>query len=113
MRSSAFVRRLGLVMLLCGLFLVGLMGTITFYMTPLLLHPGAEVAGGGRFTGDAEQARTILQLFWAVIAFGVAAMAAGAWQMITARRDRLVTIGILVLAGLLFLAARATGLMLG
>ncbi len=108
MRTPSTVRRLGLLMLLRGIFLTGFMGVITFNMTPMLLHPGQEVYGGGRFTGDADQARMVLQIFWPVMALGVAAMTAGTWQMVTARRDRLVTLGILALAAVLFLAARGT-----
>jgi len=106
-------RRLGLPMLLCGVFLTGFVGVITFNLAPMLLHPGQDVYGGRRFTGDADQARTVLQIFWLVIAVGAAAMAAGTWQMVTGRRDHLVMLGVLPLAAALFLAARGTMTSLG
>lgn len=112
MRTPGTVRMLGTFMFLCGLFITALMGVITWNMWWMLHNPGQETLSGGRFTGTADQAGMILQLFWLVIAFGVAAMAAGLWQMITARRDRIVVIGVLLLAAVLFLVARQTGMML-
>ena len=108
MRSSRAVRTLGVTMALCGMFLVGLMGTITFKMLPVLMHPGVDAYGGGRFNGTDEQASMILSMFGLVIAFGAAAMGIGGWQAVTGRRNRTVTIAILAFAALLFFVARAT-----
>jgi predicted nucleic acid-binding Zn ribbon protein len=104
MLSSRAVRRRGLVMLLAGSFVLSLMGAITYTLTPMLTSSG--------FSGTPEQARTIIQFCWMVIAFGVIGAAAGAWQLATARRNRLVTTGMLALAGLVVIAARATDLAL-
>lgn len=112
MRTPTNVRILGTVMFLCGLFLTVLMGVIASNMWWMLHHPGQQTYSGSSFNGSADQASTILQLFWLVIAFGIAAMAAGLWQMITARRDRIVVIGVLLLAALLFFVARQTKMML-
>ena len=112
MRTPRTVRILGLVMFLCGLVITGLVGAITWNMSWVLNHPGQTDYGGSRFTGDAGQARMILQLFWVLIGFGIAAMAAGIWQMVTARRDRWLVLGVLLLALIVFLVARETKLML-
>ena len=112
MRTPKTVRILGGVMFACGLFITGMMAVILSYLSPTLGRPGQEMPGGSRFTGTADQASMILQLFWLLIAFGVAAMAAGLWQMITARRDRIVVIGVLLLAVILFFVARETKIML-
>ena len=112
MRQPKTVRILGIVMFLCGLFITVLIGVIFSNMSWMLGHPGEETLSRSRFTGTAEQADTIRQLFWLLIAFGLAAMLAGLWQAITARRDRIVVIGVLLLAAVLFLFARQTKLML-
>src|SRR3712207_2705890 len=49
-RTAKVVRRLGWLQLLIGLFLVGLMGTITYNLAPALLNPAAAT-DGSRFTG--------------------------------------------------------------
>lgn len=107
MRSPQADRAFGLVLLGCGLFVTATMGAVTWYVAPLLAAPGVEPEGA-RFAGDPAQARTILQFLWLTIAFGVAAAAAGAWKIATARRGPLVTVAVLALAGLLVVAAKAT-----
>ncbi len=104
MQSSRSVRRRGVVMLVAGAFLLCLMGAITYTLTPMLTS--------GSFSGTPEQARTIIQLFWLLLAFGAVGAVAGAWQSITAKRNRFVTTGMLALAGLVVIAARATDLAL-
>src|SRR6267142_1585500 len=70
LRTTRFVRRLGWVQLIIGLFLVGLMGTIIFSLAPTLLQPG-EIDRGSAFTGSPEQAQLILGVFGLVIVFGL------------------------------------------
>src|SRR5437868_3057627 len=72
MRSVGESPLRGIVLLLCGLFLLGLMGTIAYNMYPTLTHPGVRIEGS-TFTGTADQARITLLLFAAVIAFGLVA----------------------------------------
>ena len=100
------VRRLGWVLLLLGLFLVGLMGTITWNLYPSMTHPGVADAGGSTFTGTTQQARDALQLFGMVMAFGLLSTVNGLWQIATGRRN-LAFVGVtLVLAAALYFAAR-------
>jgi hypothetical protein len=104
MRSSRNLRARGGVLLACGLFLIGLMGWITWKMTPSLLHAGKE-AGGTTFEGKPEQARMILSLFWAVIAFGIVAAVNGVYQLATGRKSRVLVLLSLGLAALIVAAA--------
>jgi MFS family permease len=97
------VRRLGWLQLFAGLFLVALMGTITYNLAPLMLRAG-ERAGGARFTGTAEQAQLILGLFGLVIAFGLASMLSGLWHIKTGRRNKWIfflLLGLVAVLGLI------------
>jgi predicted nucleic acid-binding Zn ribbon protein len=104
MRSSRNLRVRGGVLLACGLFLLGLMGWITWIMTPSLLYPGEE-AGGMTFTGKPDQARMILWLFWAVITFGAVATVNGLYQLATGRKNRALVLVSLGLAAIIVVAA--------
>lgn len=97
LRTAKQVRRLGWLQLLIGLFLVGLMGTITYNLAPALLPlPGAP-QGGARFTGTPEQAQLILALFGLVIAFGLGSILSGLWQIKTGRRNKWLFIAMVLL----------------
>lgn len=110
MRTPKMVQRLGWMLLLLGLFLVGLMGTVTWNMAPALLHPYAP---DSNFTGTAEQARMILRLFAIVIVFGIGTMINGAYQIVTRRRNGWITAATLGLAVVLFVVAWVTNRGLG
>jgi hypothetical protein len=90
-------RARGWVLLCVGLFLVLFMGAIAVMAGGPLLHPGVEV-GGSTFTGTPEQARTVLQLFGAVILFGAVSASYGVYMIVTGRQSR----GFLVASLLLF-----------
>lgn len=87
LRTAKQVRRLGWMQLLIGVFLIGLMGTITYNLAPLLLQAG-ESAGGARFTGTPQQAQLILALFGMVLLFGLGSLVSGVWQIRTGRRNK-------------------------
>ncbi|HYG12174.1 MAG TPA: hypothetical protein VD835_19665 [Pyrinomonadaceae bacterium] len=97
LRTAKQVRRLGWLQLLIGVFLVGMMGTITYNLTPLMFPSGATGSGGARFTGTTEQAQLILALFGMVIAFGLGSILSGIWQIKTGRRNKWLFIGMVVL----------------
>jgi MFS family permease len=98
LRTARQVRRLGWMQLAIGMFLVGLMGTITYNVAPLLLPPPvAPAAGGARFTGTPEQAQMILGLFAMVIVFGLGSIVSGLWQIKTGRRNKWLFIIMVVL----------------
>lgn len=102
--STKQVRRLGWVQFGAGLFLVGMMGAVTYNVAPMMLRPGVETAGGSRFTGTAGQALLIFGLFGLVIFFGLTSMASGIYQAKTGRRNRLIFVFMLGLFGVLMAA---------
>src|SRR5262245_47092335 len=73
----------GIVLLLCGLFLVIGMGVITINMYPTLSNPGVRMLDGTRWSGSPESARMALLTFYAVIAFGLVATANGIYMLVT------------------------------
>jgi hypothetical protein len=67
----------GVVQVVLGVFLVGLMGTITVRMGPMLLAAPDAIAGGSRFNASQGAARLVLALFGAVMLFGAVTIAHG------------------------------------
>ena len=100
MRTPRSVRIAGWVLVACGVFLVGFMSYLWSVLAPLMSHPGNTTAGA-TFTGTAEQAQTILNVFGAVIVFGLGSLAYGLWMIVTGRRSIALMIGLLVLAAAL------------
>jgi len=90
----------------CGLFLVGMMGTITWLTAPRMLRPGVEI-DGTTFTGTPAEAETFLSLFALVILFGLLSLANGIYMIVARRQSRAFTILTLVLATLLYAFAQA------
>ena len=78
----------GIVLLVCGLIMLIMMGTITFNLYPELTNPGMRMEDGGSWTGGAESARMVLLLFFALIAFGVVATANGIYMLITKQQTK-------------------------
>lgn len=111
--SPTSIRRRGWLLLLIGLFLIGLMGTITFNLAPGLLFPGETLADGSRFTGTAEQAQFIFGIFALVIMFGVMSATSGLWQIVTGRRNKTLVVVMLVLFVALLIAGWVTRRVLG
>lgn len=104
MRTSKQVRLLGFAQLVLGLFLIGFMGAITFYLAPLMLNPAAADAGTS-FTGTSAQAKIILILFGLVMAFGAGSGLSGLWQIVTGRRNKWITLIALAICALLIIFA--------
>jgi MFS family permease len=100
MRTPRTIRALGWLLLACGVFLVGLMSYLWTVLAPAMAHPG-DLTGGTTFTGTAEQGRTILTVFGAVIVFGLASIGYGLWMIVTGRRSIAMMIVVLVLAAAL------------
>ena len=113
MRSSRTVRVYGVVLMLCGLVVLGLMGPITYYTLPELTHPGQELVEGTRFTGSGDEADMILWLFGLLLLFGLVATLTGLWQVATGRRNRWISIGAVALGLLIFAYAQWTTGQLG
>lgn len=101
-RSSTQIRTLGFVLILIGLFLAGLMGTIMYKFTPALLQAG-ELKGTGQHSGVNIPAWQLVGLFSTVLAFGVTNILAGLWQISTGRRNKWLFLLVLIVVILMAL----------
>ncbi|HEV2818338.1 MAG TPA: hypothetical protein VGW40_14090 [Allosphingosinicella sp.] len=101
MHGTRNIRVRGWVLLACGLFLVLLMGTITWNMLPTLLYPERAIEVG-TFTGTPEQAANFLQLFLLVILFGALGIVNALYMIAAGRQNRWFVIATLLLAALLY-----------
>ena len=101
-RRAQRIKRLGIVLVLIGLLLVGMMTTITITLAPMMLSAGRDTSGA-RFTGTPEQGMMILGLFSMVIVFGLASIAGGIFQMVTGRRSLVIIVIVIGLAALLWI----------
>lgn len=99
--TSRRFRILGWVLIALGAFLVLFMGFITMAMYPTLSRPGISAPGESGWTGTAEQARAVLQIFWLVIGFGALCVVNGIWQVATGRRNVILMVATLLVAAVL------------
>ena len=81
------VRGLGWVLLFAGAFLFLFMGGITVFVAYLIAQTG-EPGSTMRFTGGKREAAVVFGIFGAVMAFGLASMAAGVSQIRRRRRNK-------------------------
>lgn len=93
-------RARGWVLVCIGIFLMLFMGAIAAMVGRPMLQPGVEV-GGSTFTGTAEQARTVIQLFGAIILFGAVSAAYGVYMIATGRQSRTFVVAALLIFALL------------
>ena len=106
MRSVGESPGRGLLLVVIGLFLLGLMGSITWAMLPTLLRPGVEVDGSS-FTGTQEQAHMVLGLFALLLVFGLTATLNGIYMIVTRKQSWVFIIVTLALAAVIVLAGFA------
>ena len=78
----------GMIATAAGIFILLLMGMITWRMTPILLAAPDHLANGVRFNAAQSVARLVLALFGSVLLFGVIAVAVGLAQAATGLRRR-------------------------
>lgn len=103
MQSRRWARRYGVVLIVLGAILGGGMGFLSWLLWPALVHP-ADHLGSVRFNGTPGQARMILALFAALVAFGAATFSYGVYQVVTGRRNKRVVqamIALIAVAALL------------
>jgi hypothetical protein len=78
----------GIIVTAAGIFILLLMGTVTWRMAPILLAAPAEVADGSRFNAGQAIARLVLALFGSVLLFGLVAVGVGLSQATTGQRKK-------------------------
>jgi hypothetical protein len=83
--SDSAVR--GIVMLLCGIILVGMMGWIIWTMSPSMLNPGVVAPDGSTFTGTDQEAKSFLGLFAVVMLLGLTAIINGVFFIVKRRQS--------------------------
>lgn len=93
-------RTRAVILILCGLVLIGIMGPITVAMLPSLLEAGKDIDGSS-FNGTPEQAHMILGLFGIIIVFGLSSLAYGVFQFIYRRESKAFIIFTLALVAVL------------
>ncbi|HKO43485.1 MAG TPA: hypothetical protein VJU84_09350 [Pyrinomonadaceae bacterium] len=106
LQSAKKVRILGGLLLVIGTFLVVFMSILGVYLGSIISNsndPGATT----RFTGGPQDVMFIVVIFGLVIAFGLASIAGGIWQIIYGKPNRKVIVGVFVIAGILYVIARA------
>jgi magnesium-transporting ATPase (P-type) len=105
LQSAKKVRILGWMLLGLGTLLVVFMGGLAIYLGQIVAHTG-EPGATSRFTGGPEQLAIIMAVFGLVIAFGLASVAGGIWQIKYGKPNRILMIGIFVVAGILYVISR-------
>lgn len=94
MKSSKTVRTLGWVLLVCGIFLAGLLGAIVIAIGPALHSAiaGSNAADDIAFRGDAAAAVAVMRLIWVIIGLGALTAINGLYQIASGRRSRVLSI---------------------
>lgn len=87
-QSPATIRVLGGVLIFIGLLLMGGMGAIMIWVNNILANNGRS-GSSPSFKGSPEEANIIFLVLGAVGAFGFVSMIAGAWQLFTGTRNKI------------------------
>ena len=87
-QSPATIRVLGGVLIFIGLLLIGGMGALIVWINDILANNGRS-GSAPSFKGSPEEANIIFLVLGAVAAFGLVAMIAGAWQLFTGTRNKI------------------------
>ena len=103
LRTTAQVKRLGMVMAALGGFLTLFMAGLTVTVAQMVWHP-FDPRASSSFTGGPEALLFIFGIFAVVMVFGLTSLAAGIFQIKHGRRNRKVVKMILALAGVLVAA---------
>jgi hypothetical protein len=94
------IRRRGVVLIICGLVLVGMMGALTWFLAPVMLGAGQEPGGPG-FSGSRRDAMVVLGLFGAIALFGLGSLVAGYIQLRHGRQNWRVVWGMIGVLGVI------------
>jgi hypothetical protein len=104
--KTSTIRLLGWALVLPGGLLAAGMTVLTVNVARMMGNAG-DPGAGSRFTGDAGEAAVILAVLGSVIALSLSFVAAGAWQIIFGRRNKLIIVAVLALAAVVYLLGRA------
>lgn len=110
LQSARKVRTLGWVLLVLGTFLVLFMGTLGIYLARII-SDSSEPGATTRFTGGPQDVMFIVVIFGLVISFGLACIGGGIWQIKYGKPNRILMVGMFLVAGILFVIARAIKVM--
>jgi hypothetical protein len=97
------IRRRGVALIVCGLFIAGMMAALGWFLGPMLLSAAQRVDGAG-FAGSPRDAMVVTALFAALGLFGLVAIVAGYLQLRHGRQNwRIIwgMIAVLVVIGLI------------
>jgi len=97
-RTPAQIRTLGWMLAVLGAFLTVFMSGLSLAVAKVILLPNLP-GTTTRFTGGPNMVLFIIGIFGVVLAFGIASLSAGIFQIKNGRRNRNLTKIILVLAG--------------
>ena len=100
LQSATKVRILGWFLLLIGTGLVLFMGALGTYLGSIIAQ-SEEPGRTTRFTGGPHEVAIIVAVFGLVIAFGLASMAGGIWQIKYAKPNRKLMVVMFLMAGIL------------
>lgn len=100
-QSSKRIRRLGWVLLSCGIFLVGFMAYLMVLIAGIMRRSDNPRATT-RFTGDSSDAAMIFAILGLVLLFGAGCVAAGAWQIRYGTRNLKLVRVVLVLGAIFY-----------
>ncbi len=106
LQSARKVRTLGWLLLVLGTFLVLFMGTLGIYLGSIISN-SSEPGATTRFTGGPDDVAFIVLIFGLVISFGLASIAGGIWQIKYGKPNRILMVAMFLVAGILFVIARA------
>ena len=101
LQTSSSIRVRGVLMVLCGIILIGMMGYISLWA---LTAVDSTTQGGSRFTGTQQEKMLIFGLFGVLLVFGFVSFAGGIWQVIFGRRSKAIVwiglaLGLLIAIG--------------
>lgn len=105
LKSSSLLRALGVVMMMCGIFLVVVMSYLTFWIARA--SHTSDGFGGTRYNGTPEQLLMIYALFGFIVVFGILAFAGGTWQVVFGKRNKTFVRTMLAATFILYIGAMA------
>jgi hypothetical protein len=94
------------VLLVLGTFLVIFMGGLGIYLGQIIAQSGTP-GSTTRFTGGTNDVAIIMAVFGLVIAFGIATIVGGIWQIKYGKPNRKLMVVMFLVAGILLVIASA------